>query len=454
MRSLVCRSRGIFSNVIRKSPTLLYDGMPVKPSDGLSISKMTSKFWSSPNKDPDGPPQSVFIEKAPSDSFVSNTYDFDSDRELRGSYTDLSGRLRIDALLEDMDALAGKIAYLHAEEGDSTTRGQVMVTASIDTIEVRRSNLLTLDNKLIICGQPVSVGRSSMEIKIELFSISPEGQQRRVLDSYFTMVALDSATQRPTKINPLVPRTPEEQRRFEDSKRRRASKLSGETDCSTEIRPLNAEESALIHSFLGHGSRHAVASFNLHTDDTCRSYAHKGGHIHDDSVPMSVAGRPGAQVGVRGTRTTRLSSINLCNPQMRNMHGNIFGGFLLRKAYEAAWSTAHMYLRLPPTLVEMSRVSFHRPVMVGSILNCDTLVTVVRRVGSSWYVVVQAEMSVLSPLDGSARPTNSFTFIFKVAVDIDVPSVFPTTYDEALAHVEGTRSLQRMLQGKAADIPV
>eukprot|EP00958_Prasinococcus_capsulatus_P013731 scaffold1419_cov410-Prasinococcus_capsulatus_cf.AAC.17 len=46
------------------------------------------------------------------------------------------GMLRLGKLFEDLDALAGNVAFLHAESEQPHTRSQVLVTASIDGIKV------------------------------------------------------------------------------------------------------------------------------------------------------------------------------------------------------------------------------------------------------------------------------------------------------------------------------
>ena len=42
-------------------------------------------------------------------------------------------------------------------------------------------------------------------------------------------------------------------------------------------------------------------------------------------------------------RNTEHKSVHLMHSQERNRHGNIFGGYLMRLAYELAWGTAYLY---------------------------------------------------------------------------------------------------------------
>lgn len=54
--------------------------------------------------------------------------------------------------------------------------------------------------------------------------------------------------------------------------------------------------------------------------------------------------------------STRLSNTFTCQPQQRNMHGRIFGGFLMRRAYELAFATVHLFAGQRPRFVAVDRV--------------------------------------------------------------------------------------------------
>lgn len=54
----------------------------------------------------------------------------------------------------------------------------------------------------------------------------------------------------------------------------------------------------------------------------------------------------------------------ICQPQQRNIHGRIFGGFLMRKAFELAFSNAYTFAGVSPRFLEVDRVDFIKPVSV------------------------------------------------------------------------------------------
>lgn len=61
-------------------------------------------------------------------------------------------------------------------------------------------------------------------------------------------------------------------------------------------------------------------------------------------------------------RETRLENSLICQPQQRNIHGRIFGGFLMHRAFELAFSTAYVFAGMMPSFLEVDHVDFLRPV--------------------------------------------------------------------------------------------
>ena len=67
-------------------------------------------------------------------------------------------------------------------------------------------------------------------------------------------------------------------------------------------------------------------------------------------------------------KDTSLENALICQPQQRNIHGRIFGGFLMHRAFELAFSTAYAFAGLVPCFLEVDHVDFLRPVSFFSIL--------------------------------------------------------------------------------------
>lgn len=61
-------------------------------------------------------------------------------------------------------------------------------------------------------------------------------------------------------------------------------------------------------------------------------------------------------------KDTILQNSLVCQPQQRNIHGRIFGGFLMRRAFELAYATAYSFAGAAPCFVEVDHVNFLKPV--------------------------------------------------------------------------------------------
>ena len=101
---------------------------------------------------------------------------------------------------------------------------------------------------------------------------------------------------------------------------------------------------------------------------------------------------------------TSLENTFTCQPQQRNMHGRIFGGFLMRRAFELAHATTYLFAGCRPRTgksvvhggllcacmqqtncealffrfldaVEIGGITFRRPVEVGDLIKFKSWVT-------------------------------------------------------------------------------
>ena len=138
-------------------------------------------------------------------------YDLTQDKELRNRYESAFGTLRVGRLLEDMDALAGSVAYLHVDDGDPDTAPPILVTASMERLEVR-DDTLALDEDYNLVGSLVWAGRSSLEIVAELRHKQDDAV---ALSAVFTFVARKRDGSGGHMVPPLSPETPREQQLFD-----------------------------------------------------------------------------------------------------------------------------------------------------------------------------------------------------------------------------------------------
>ncbi|CAN0917873.1 Acyl-coenzyme A thioesterase 2, chloroplastic [Linum grandiflorum] len=290
----------------------------------------------------DAPPQTQLLTKSPDQSRTSIHYNFSSDYIVREQYRDPWNEVRIWKLLEDLDALVGTIS---ANVEHCTTRPFLLVTASVDRIVLKKP--ISVDVDLKIVGSAIWVGRSSIEIQLEVSQ--PANEDSDVLDSValtanFIFVARDSQTGKVTQVNRLVPETNQEKLLFE------------EAEAMSNLR-----------------KRKRVA------DDDRKEVDGSGGEISRLKA-LLAEGRVFCDVPALADRNiillrdTRLENSLICQPHLRNMHGRIFGGFLMHRAFELAFSTSYAFAGSVPYFLEVDDIDFLRPVDVGDFLRLKSCV--------------------------------------------------------------------------------
>lgn len=262
------------------------------------------------------------------------------------------------------DALAGSIAYAHADDFKDDTKPLTIVTASLDSVNVQRE--LAMDKDYRMYGFVSYVGSSSMEITIvvsemeggygevarqreqqqttsewpnESLISQVEGQLKNaVMTASFTMVGRDPKTGKAAKVNRLALESDFERKVFALGEQHKRARLLQSQKAPDKQKP-NEEEMRLIHDIY------------LET----KPYKDPSSHLK----------MPADKVWMKDTVR---QSIQFSFPQDRNIHGNIFGGWLMKQAYELAFSTGLMFCRTRPTFVLLEEVVFKKPVSVGSLL--------------------------------------------------------------------------------------
>jgi len=140
---------------------------------------------------------------------------------------------------------------------------------------------------------------------------------------------------------------------------------------------------------------------------------------------------------------TKLGWTKVCHPQVRNIHNKVFGGYLMKEAFELAYACGRIFSRARPLLLAQDLVQFVKPVEIGSILNLNA--KVVRSQGSPHRTFqVSVEASVMDPVTGHSDVTNVFHFIFYTE-SMPVRNVIPQTYLEATEYLMAARRQESSL---------
>ncbi|ESW25709.1 hypothetical protein PHAVU_003G058900 [Phaseolus vulgaris] len=321
------------------------------------------------------------LPKAPSQSRTTIFYNFSSDHMLREQYRNPWNHIRMGKLVEDFDALAGTVAFKHCSNEDGTARPLLLVTASVDKMVLKK--LIHIDADLTIVGAVTWVGRSSMEIQLELIQSAqgnPNISNSPALVAKFTFVARDSATGKAAPINQISPESEQERLLWEEAeernqirKRKNQEQKHGECEDTSRLKALLAE---------------------------ARIFCDMPALANRDSILM---------------KDTCLQNSFICQPQQRNIHGRIFGGFLMRRAFELAFSTAYAFAGAAPHFLEVDHVDFLKPVDVGNFLRLKSCVLYTELDNLAEPLVnVEVIAHVTKPEDRSSEVSNRFYFTFGV----------------------------------------
>lgn len=305
----------------------------------------------------------------------------------------LAGNLRFDLLLEVLDELAEETALDYARR--VVTDGRV-VTAAIDNILLREPPDVTRD--LALHARINYVGRTSAEVGIRMEH--PGASPIHLASCYFTMVARsgEGEASRSVPLQPLEYADELEKRRYDKAIARRES-YRKEQVVATE--PPSREEYALLSRI----------------------------HAEQD------------QPGFSGRLVSELVTSNWerMYPEQENVPQKIFGGYLVRRAYELASINSEEIAPDRPVIIRVNRINFLQPVRLGDKLH---FVSRVVYTGST-SICVEVNIERVSRDRVTRALSNTCVFTF-VNVDPDmiprpVPPVYPTTYAEDARYLEAFR---------------
>ncbi|KAM7369590.1 hypothetical protein PAMP_010905 [Pampus punctatissimus] len=181
-----------------------------------------------------------------------------------------------------------------------------------------RQHVIYPDCDIKFTGQVTWVGKTSIEAKMHM-SQYHDGAYAPVLDATFVMVARDPENKRcdtessfkAAFVNPLKPEGPEEEKLFQEGEANKCRRVELSTASLLKVAPTD-EERKIVHSLF------------LNTLDT-KTVSFRSRVLPPNSVWMEDA---------------KLKGLEICHPQQRNIFNRIFGGFLMRKAYELGWANA------------------------------------------------------------------------------------------------------------------
>jgi acyl-coenzyme A thioesterase 9 len=364
------------------------------------------------------------IRKPPQESFVEVSYPFSTDTLLWEAYRNPWGQMRLGRLFEDLDALAGNIAFFHVHTNNNTIQSEqdypIIVTASVDRIRLRHRPQAGSDQKL--SGQVTWTGTSSMEIRMQCTCASTTSSNTRNqqgwLEAYVTFVTLDPRTKKPMRIPGVLPETANEKSEFAAGEARAAARKSRR-----------------------HLHNQSIQSESQHSIDTiAKQLMIESGPL----LTMPSLADPHAIL----LKDTVMQNAMIAQPQSSNLHNRVFGGFLIRRAFELAYSNAYLFGGTRPIFLEVDEISFASPVDVGDLLVFYSRILFTENNAgplSDYYqqddnvasnpidltesvslMHVEVEAWVTEPEKVSARMSNQFYFTFATVKSSTTPKVHDT----------------------------
>jgi len=134
---------------------------------------------------------------------------------------------------------------------------------------------------------------------------------------------------------------------------------------------------------------------------------------------------------------TKLEKNILLHSQNMNIHGKVFGGFIMRNAIELGYCTALKHCAGEnPEIVCIDNVNFLKPAKIGSIGNYVAKVSFVHdnliNISIECYIIDKNEKILTTIVD--------ITYLAKR----DPKLVVPTLYEDSAIFIEGKRKLERL----------
>ncbi|KAJ1036119.1 hypothetical protein NDA18_000262 [Ustilago nuda] len=389
--------------------------------------------------------ESMLKPKRMQDSYVERYLPFSQEPELLEKYIATSGLIRLGKVLEDLDSLAGAISYQHAlgPRPGEVSAAIYIVTASVDRLDLLAP--LTADANYRLSGHVIYVGSSSMEVFVSIEELTEPPQPNKIsLTGRFTMAARNAHTLGSQRIAPLLLQTDAEKALFamgESHKKRKRMDAAS----SLENVPPSKEEAFLLHSQYIRGL-HA----GLFATDDLHGPAMKVEPVHQTSGPTFVP-----------VSKTSLSTTMHMHPQQRNVHQKIFGGFLMRSAYELAWMVSASLVNRHVQFLSLDALSFHAPVPIGAMLQLSSQIAYTSQPDQHLQGHTIASVILLAQVvdleTGERKKCNTFHFSFDLGkTDCQV---LPQTYKEAMEFIEGRRrveigaEMRRLYSGESSGSP-
>ncbi len=316
---------------------------------------------------------------------------------------ELQGNLRFGLLLETLDLVAEATALKYVNRFYPEAR---VVTAAIDDIFIRHAADVNRD--ISFQAKINHVGRSSIVVGIRVEQ--PGEPANHIASCHFTMVARSwkDGEEFSVALPPLE--------YLDENEIRRAEK-------AVVSREQHRKQQALLSE---PPSREEFSMMNA----------------------LHLAQEGEAFTGLRAGKLVA-DAWERMYPEQENVPQKIFGGYLIRRAYELSSICSELVAPNRAIVAAVNRINFFHPVRLGDKLHYTSRIVYT----SESFVCVEANIERISRDRSSKALSNSCLFTF-ANVDNDlrhlpVPPIYPATYAEDDRYLAAHRSFRALVEHHA-----
>ena len=316
--------------------------------------------------------------------------------------------MRFGKLLEDLDTLAGWVGFKYFV-GPTERAPFSLVTACVDRITLKE-NIISSTEDIRLTGFVSWAGKTSLEITSHIDQFDPSTNDwKRLSDAVFVMVARSLKDGSAAFINRMKTTNEEERKLYEQGELNKIMRRKKVEESLFKYPPTSNEQATIHNMFLNSlDPKKSTFSRRVKPDNTA------------------------------WMEHTRLKNLLICHPQSRNLYNKIFGGFLMREAFELAWANTCVHIKSRPSVIAMDDVMFRKPVEVGSLLYLSSEIVFTK----NDYLQTRVHAEVLDPKTGHVDTTNVFHFHFTSRKEF--PQVVPMSYGEYILYLDGQRHAQAL----------
>uniref|UniRef100_A0A670I3Z5 Acyl-CoA thioesterase 9 n=1 Tax=Podarcis muralis TaxID=64176 RepID=A0A670I3Z5_PODMU len=311
------------------------------------------------------------------------------------------------------------ICYTHTKHEAGQMSPLSIVTALVDKIGLWKQDIRP-DCDIKFIGNVSWVGRTSMEVKMHMLQFH-DGAYHPVLDATFVMVARDPENKSFETGGGWI-------QLLETYFHQVIFCSFSFTRLANKTRRVDSSRASLLKMAPTAEERNIVHDIFLNTLDP-RTVSFRSRLLPPTAVWMEDA---------------KLKGLEICHPQERNIFNRIFGGFLMRKAYELGWACAYSYGNSRPYVVAVDDIMFQKPVEIGSLLLLSAQVCYTEKNNAQ----VRVHSEVYDPATRVHHTTNVFHFTFML--ENEIPSIVPRTYGESMLYLDGKRHFDSAMKENIA----